>query len=214
MHKQLYDEALREVNWRFFMDFNRANQYAAKIEQSGDAQQHEELVSMCIPYLLHLRTKLGFHSITRKEVKGELASDAVADAIIKKSGKLPFSYCLHNTFRDLCRKRERITREHDSNEMISQCDIRIPRLLMGTGTPPASPPAQSQVNEIIELANSILADHDPLSKKMVYQKTRGSTYPEMSDIFETTSNECKRVYWHDVHVIREMLNPNPEEYLK
>ena len=211
MHKQLYDGASREVNRRFFMDFNRANQYAAKIEQSGDTQQHEELVSMCIPYLLHLRTKLGFHSISPREVKNELASDAVADAIMKDCGKIPFVYRLKNTFRDLCRKRERITREHDSQKMISQCDIRIPKLLMGTSTPPPSPPAQSQDNELIELTNNILTDHDPFSKKVVYQKTRGSTYPEMSNVFETTSNECKRVYWHDINHIREKLNPNPEE---
>ena len=193
------------------MDFNLANQYAKEIGQSEDTHKHKKLVSMCVPYLLHLRIKLGFQCIPPREVKNELASDAVSDAIMKENSNLPFSYRLHNTFRDICRKRVRITREHDSNEMIDQCDIRVPQLLMGTSTPPPSPPAQSQDNELIELANTILKEHDPFSKKVVYQKTRGSTYPEMSDIFETTLNECKRVYWHDVNDIRKKLNPNPDE---
>ena len=36
-------------------------------------------------------------------------------------------------------------------------------------------------------------------------------YPEMADIFKTTLNECKRVYWHDIKDLRKKLNPNPEE---
>ena len=63
--------------------------------------------------------------------------------------------------------------------------------------------------EIIEKANEILATHDPFSKQVVYQKSRGSTYPDMSDIFKTTLNECKRVYWHDIDVLRIILNPDP-----
>ncbi|MBD3376632.1 hypothetical protein GF406_16470 [candidate division KSB1 bacterium] len=193
------------------MDFNLVNQYAEEIKQSGDAEQHKRLISDCIPYLLYLRTKFGFLSIPKEDIKNELAYDAVSDAIMKESDKLPFIYRLKNTFRDICRKRIRITREHDSNLMIEKYDIRIPKLLMGTSAPQKSPPTQSQDNELVEMANNILADHDPFSKKVVLQKTRGSTYPEISDIFETPSNECKRVYWHDIDVIRTILNANPEE---
>lgn len=192
------------------MDFKQADQYAREIAKTGDMQLHKKLVSMCIPYLLHLRGKFGFLSISQEEIRSELASDAVSDAIMN-CDNIPFVYRLKNTFRDICRIRIRITREHDSNQRIVACDIRLPKLLMGTSTPPPSPPAQSQENELVKLANEILTNHDPFSKKVVLQKSRGATYPDMSDIFETTSNECKRVYWHDLNHIRALLNPSPDE---
>ena len=74
-----------------------------------------------------------------------------------------------------------------------------------------SPPAWAQDKELVELAAAILKDHEELSKKVVYQKTRGSTYPEMADIFKAALNECKRVYWHDINDLRKKMNPNPEE---
>lgn len=193
------------------MDFKQANEYADQIAKTGDRELHNSLVSMCIPYLVHLRTKLGYCSISKREVRDELASDAVSDAIMKDGNNKVFVYRLKNTFRDLCRIRIRIIREHDSNQRIAECDIRLPKLLMGTSTSPPSPPVQSQVNEIVKLANEILVNHDPFSRKVVLQKTRGATYPDMSDIFETTSNECKRVYWHDLNHIRALLNPSSDK---
>ena len=194
------------------MDFDLANQYAEEIGQSKNEHRYEELVEMCTPYLLSIRKRFGFCNISLKEAVDELASDAVSDAIIaKQRRKLPFTLCLQNTFRDICRKRIRITREHDTGKIIDKCDINLPRLLVGTGSQPHSPLAQSQDNELVELANKILKNHDPFSKKVVYQKTRGSTYPEMSNIFKTTLNECKKVYWHDINDIRKKLNPNPQE---
>ena len=74
-----------------------------------------------------------------------------------------------------------------------------------------SPPAWAQDKELVKLAADILKNHEKLSKKVVYQKTRGSTYSEMADIFKTALNECKRVYWHDINDLRKKLNPNPEE---
>ena len=191
-----------------FMDFQRANQCADEIARTGDSDLHKSLVSMCTPYLLYLRKKLGFCSITETEVREELASDAVSDAIMKADNDKCFVYRLKNTFRDVCRIRVKITREHDANQRIADCDIRVPKLLMGTGTPPPAPPVESQKNELVKMANDILVNHDPFSRKVVIQKSRGATYPDMSDIFETTSNECKRVYWHDLLHIRALLNPN------
>jgi len=194
------------------MDFDMANQYAEQIRQGKEDQLFQELITMCIPYLLYLRKKLGFHNISLKDVRTELAADAVSDAIMAQQiRKLPFSICIHNTFRDLCRKRNRIIREHDTDNIISNCDIEESRKVMGGGTRYPSPQVKAQDNELVELANNILKNHNRFSKQVVCQKTRGSTYLDMADIFSTTLNECKRVYWHDINHIREKLNPNPKE---
>ena len=193
------------------MDFDLANQYAKQILEGKDGQ-HQELVKMCLPYFYYLRKKLGFYSISLKEVKNELATDAVSDAIMaQRRREFPFSICIHNSFRDICRKRNRGAREHNMNDIVSQCDIEESRKVMGGGTRYPSPQVKAQDNELVELAENILKNHDDLSKKVVYQKTRGSTYPEMVDIFSNTLNECKRVYWHDINDLRKKLNPNPEE---
>lgn len=193
------------------MDFDLANQYAKQILEGKD-DRYQELVKMCLPYLYYLRKKMGFYRISLKEVKNELAADAVSDAIMAQQiRELPFSICIHNSFRDICRKRNRIIREHDTNNIVSQCDIDESREVVGGGTRYPSPQAKVQDNELVELANNILKNHNRFSKQVVYQKTRGSTYPEMADIFSTTLNECKRVYWHDINHIREKLNPDLEE---
>ena len=193
------------------MDFDLVNQYAKQILEGKD-DQYQELVKMCLPYLYYLRKKLGFCSISLKEVKNELAADAVSDAIMaQRIRELPFSICIHNSFRDICRKRNRVIREHDTNNIFSQCDIDESREVVGGGTRYPSPQVKVQDSELVEFANNILKNHNPFSKQVVYQKTRGSTYPEMADIFSTTLNECKRVYWHDINHIREKLNPNPKE---
>ncbi|MBW7992413.1 MAG: hypothetical protein FVQ84_20690 [Planctomycetes bacterium] len=193
------------------MDFDMANQYAKQILEGKD-DQYQELVKMCLPYLYYLRKKMGFYRISLKEVKNELAAGAVSDAIMaQRERKLPFSICIHNEFRDICRARNRIIREHDTNNIVSQCDIEEPRKVMCVGTRHPSPQVKARDNELVELANNILKNHNRFSKQVVYQKTRGSTYPEMAGIFSTTLNECKRVYRHDINHIREKLNPNPKE---
>ncbi len=193
------------------MNFNLANHYAEEINQ-GQEEMYQQLVSLCIPYFLYIRKKFGFPSISVEQVKKELAFDAVTDAlIVKQNRSLPLGLCLQNSFRDVCRKRIRITREHDTGKIMEQCNIKIPGSLLGASSPEPLPPDKAENNEIVELTKNILEDHDPFSKKVVFQKTRGSTYPDMASIFSTTSNECKRVYWHDVYHLREKLNPNPEE---
>lgn len=193
------------------MDFDLANQYAKQILEGKDDQYHK-LVKMCLPYLYYLRKKLGFYSISLKEVKNELAADTVSDAIMAQQKRgLPFSICIHNSFRDLCRKRNRITREHDTQNIVSQCGIEGHSKLICDSTKHPSPQIKAQDKELVELATDILKNHDELSKKAVYQKTRGSTYPEMADIFKIALNECKRAYWHDINDLRKKLNPNPEK---
>lgn len=193
------------------MDFDLANQYAKQILEGND-DRYQELVKMCLPYVYYLRTKMGFYRISLKEVKNELAADAVSDAIMaQRRRKLPFSICIHNSFRDICRKRNRIIREHDTNNIVSQCDIEESRKVMCAGTRHPSPQVKARDNELVELANNILKNHNRFSKQVVYQQTRGSTYPEMANIFSTTLNECKRVYWYDINHIRKKLNPNPKE---
>ena len=194
------------------MNFDLANQYAKEILEGRDVH-HRELVKMCIPYLYHLRKKLGFHIISLAEIKKELATDAVSDAIMaQRRRRLPFTICVHNTFRDLCRQRIRILREHDTDNLFSQCDLVEPRKIFGGSKKRyLSPPVKAQDKELIELTENILKNHEELSKKVVYEKTRGSTYPEMAYVFDTELKDCKKIYWHDINDLREKLNPNPEE---
>lgn len=193
------------------MDYNLANNYAEQIRQGNGAELYPKLTNMCSSYLLYLRKKLGFHCIPAKEITLELAADAVSDAVLAKGKRnLPFTICLQNTFRDRCRQRVRTIREQCTNDLMDKCDIAGSPLIMGMGTQTLSAEVRVQNAEHTELANEILDNHDRFSKKIVYQKMRGSTYPEMADIFSTTLNECKRVYWHDIHHIRKQFGQNYE----
>ena len=193
------------------MDYNLANNYAEQIKQGGDAELHHNLTNMCTSYLLYLRKKLGFYCISEVEIKRELAGDAVSDAImVQDRRRLPFTICLHNAFRDRCRQRIRIIREQNTNDLMDKCDIAGSPLVVGMGAHIPSAEAKVQNAEQIELANMILDSHDRFSKKVIYQKMKGSTYPEMADIFSITLNECKRVYWHDIIHIRKKFEQNYE----
>lgn len=188
------------------MDFKLVNQYAQRIRQ-GENELYEKLVSMVLPYFLYLRKKLGFYKISRKDVKNELALDAVADAFIKQEQRsLPYSICLHNAFRDNCRARMRIIREQYVDYTLSKCDIPDSFVVMIASQRFAHPETGAEQNEANELASEILKNHDPFSKKVIYQRVRGSTYPELAQIFDRTDNECKRVYWHDINHLRAKLN--------
>ncbi|MCK5000307.1 MAG: hypothetical protein KAS23_12260, partial [Anaerohalosphaera sp.] len=90
------------------------------------------------------------------------------------------------------------------------CDVAGLPLIVGMGTHTPSAEVRVQDAEQVELANKIMDNHDLFSKKVVYQKMKGSTYPEMADIFSTTLNECKRVYWHDMNHIRKQFGQNYE----
>jgi len=193
------------------VDYNLANSYAEQIKQGGGVELHQRLASMCTSYLLYLRKKLGFYCIPVREITCELVADAVSDAIIAQEKRnLPFTICLHNAFRDCCRQRVRIIREQNTNDLMGKCDIASFPLVIGMGSHIHSAEVKAQNAEQLELANKIMNNHDRFSKKVIYQKMRGSTYPEMADIFNTTLNECKRVYWHDIHYIRKKFGQNYE----
>ncbi len=194
------------------MDIELANKYAEQIRLKQDEELFDELVNMCLPYLYSLRKKLGFLRISSEEVKNELAADAVSDAItIQLKRELPFSIRIHNCFRDVCRKRSRIIRERSTRDFFKQCDIDESQKVMCGSRRYPLPQYVAQDNELVELAKDLLRNHDHFSKQVVYQRTRGSTYPDMADIFSTSLNECKRVYWHDINDLRKKLNSNPEE---
>ena len=118
---------------------------------------------------------------------------------------LPFTICLHNAFRDCCRRRLRSIREQDIRGMINKCDIRSLPKVIGLGPPRKTAEDQVEDDEIVELARNILKNHDRFSRQVVYQKTRGSTYPEMAVIFGKVLDECKRVYWHDIDHLRSKI---------
>ena len=188
------------------MNYKLANQYANQIKLGGNGEILKKLVSMCIPRLLYWRLKLEFYRIPIADIKKDLAADAVSTAIVtQKIRNLPFTICLHNAFRDCCRLRRKSLREQDRKGIIDKCDIYSVRSVLGMG--PRRPPAEGQMedDEIVELAYNILKTHDRFSRQVVCQRTRGSTYPEMAEIFGETLDKCKRVYWHDIDHLRSKI---------
>ncbi len=192
-------------------DYNLANNYAEQIGQGGNAELYPKLTNMCTSYFLCLRKRFGFYCIPVREVILELAADAVSDAIMAQGKRnLPFTICLQNSFRDCCRQRVRSIREQTAGDFVEQCDIAHAPLSIGLGARVPSAEVQVHSADEIQLVNEILNNHDPFSTKVIYQKNRGSTYPEMAGIFSTTVNECKRVYWHDIRHIRKQFGQNYE----
>lgn len=195
--------------------FKKADQFAEQFGQKISDEQLQELILTCMPYFMYLRKKFRYFRIPIEYIKKEIAPSAINQAfLIQQRRKIFFSYCLQNAFRDCCREQFRQLREHDTDNIVSQCDIEGHRKLMCGGTKPPSPQIKAQENDLAELVDNILKKHNRFSKQVVYQKTRGSTYPEMADIFKTALNECKRVYWHDIKHLRKKLNPNPKEKQK
>lgn len=194
------------------MDFKVANEIADQIGQGENSGLHEQLVSMCIPYLLYVRQQFGFYQISKNDVVEELAADAVADSIMAKEyKKLPFTICLQNAFRDCCRKRYRILREHAKEDLMAKCEIQIPPAIIGVGPRRPLPEIQAQRNEEREIFHNELKKHEKFSKALIYQRMRRSTYKEMASIFNTTLNECKRVFWRNFNQIRNNLQ---QRYVK
>jgi len=186
------------------MDFKLANSYAEQIVQGdGDQKLLKKLTSMSIGYLIHVRNKFGFYKIPSYNIEHHMASEAVGMAIMAMERRnLPFTMCLKNSFRDLCRQRLKSIREDRVGNILEKCDIGALPMVIDSKPKAAAPDIKAENNEIIERSNDLLDDHDPFSKKVVLQKTRGSTYPEMADIFSTKQDACKRVYWHDIDLLR------------
>lgn len=193
------------------MDYNLANDYAEQIKQGGSAELHQKLAEMSISYLLYLRKKLGFQCIPVVEIKHELSADAVSDAILAQERRnLPFTICLHNAFRDRCRQRVRTIKQRDAKYLMDKCGVTSMPFIRDMGTHSHSVEVQVQDAEQVELVSKMMDSHDRFSKRVIYQKIKGSTYPELADIFSTTLNECKRVFWHDVNHIRKQFGQNYE----
>lgn len=194
------------------MDFKLANQLAGRISQGENSGLHEQLVSMCTPYLLYVKQQFGFYQISKKDVVEELAADAVADSImVKEYRRLPFTICLQNAFRNCCRKRCRILREHAKEDVVAKCETRNPPSAIGVGPSRPSPEIQAQRNEEKEIFHNELKKHKKFSKTIIYERMRHSTYKEMAIIFNRTLNECKRVFWSNFNEIRSNLR---QRYVK
>lgn len=188
------------------MDFEQVNSIADRISKGENSGLYEQLVRECVPYCLYLKQKLGFLQILDTEVAREFAADAVSDAIIVKENRgLPFAICLHNTFRDRCRQIYRSIRERAREDILKICEVQNPPSTIGTGPKKPSPPIQAERNEEKELFRNELENHEKFSKTLIYQRMRCLAYKEMAAIFDTTINECKRVFWHDFNAIKNKL---------
>lgn len=195
--------------------FKKADQFAEQFGQKISDEQLQELILICMPYFMYLRKSFCFFRIPIEDIKKEIAPSSINQAfLIQQRRKIPFSLCLQNAFRDCCRKQMRLLREHDADNIAIRCYIEKSQKLLDNSIGYPSPEVKAQENDLVELVDNILKKHSRFSKQVVYQKTRGSTYPEMADIFKTALNECKRIYWHDIYHIREKLNHNPKEKQK
>lgn len=192
-----------------------ADEYAERIRSGEGGEIFDKLVRMCIPYLVYLKTRLGFCGISDNDVRDELAADTVSDAIMKEDSKHPFSYRLHNTFRDLCRQRERALKDGNRKHI-----ERLIKKYETRGTPiaslnpqPATTESNIQQREEKLLVLKALQGHPEFSKKVVFQRFRGSSYSEISQIYTKSFNECKRVFEHDYYHIKKKFSriQNKEE---
>ena len=182
-----------------------ADHYLERICQ-GDDKQFKNLLSACIPFFLSFRKKYGFSHIPVDDVKEELAAEAVHRAFIShKINNKRFSFYLINAFRDCCRERTRIENSGRIDNIIDKCGLQF-ALNAGRSKQPISSEVRAQRNEFVEQVFLILKDHPAFSKKLVFERTRGSTYPEMASIYRKSLNECKRVYEHDIYHIRKNIN--------
>ena len=177
----------------------------------GDNEQFQNLLSACMPFFLYFRKKYGFSHIPVDEVKEVLAAEAINRAFIKhKMNDKRFSFYLINTFRDCCRERTRIGNQTRITDIIDKCGLQF-ALNAGRSKQPISAEIQAERNEFVEQVHFILKDHPPFSKKLVFEKTRGSTFPEMASLYRKSLNECKRVHQHDIYHIRKNINRDHDD---
>lgn len=191
---------------RFFVKFEDANELADQIGRGGNRGLHEELVQMCIPYLFGLRKRFGFRDISVETVRNELAKDAVSDGVaLIKHRKLPFTLCLRNAFRDCCRERRKLARKPTVEELTKKCGISHVSPTSETHSEHLSPDAEAVKEERLALIGRELENHEPVSKRVVYEWMRGSPYKEIAPEFGKTDQQCRAVFQHDMNKIRENL---------
>ena len=191
------------------MDFQRVNACARLLLHPGNESLLPELIAECLPYLYSLRARFRYFRIPQDEVRLDLATDAVSDAMMRmREHNLPFCMCLQNAFRDRCRKRLKILREQSINDVLSG-NLAV---LVKPSSQADSPEAQIQKDEIFEKAREILDHHEPFSQKVVYQRMDGLTYTELIELFSKPLNECKRVYGHDLYHMRKEMERYREDW--
>ncbi len=187
-----------------------ADHYLERICQ-GDDKQFQNLLSACIPFFLSFRKKYGFSHIPVEDVKEEMAAEAINRAFIRhKINNKSFSFYLINAFRDCCRERTKDANPKRIAGIIDKCGPQF-ALSVGRSKQPISAEVQTQRNEFVEQVFLILKDHPPFSKKLVFERTRGSTFPEMASLYRKSLNECKRVHQHDIYYIRKNINRDHDD---
>ena len=197
-----------KIKVMFMMDFELANQWADRISRGENGGLHKKLVSLCMPYFFYLKRRFGFNDISSDDIKKELANSAVnmAASIKGEKGK-PFTICLQNAFRDCCRELQRIideTRINGIRANIGEAQVEA-RATMAGGRKMISPVFEAQKQEEIEAVCGELIKHEKFSKEIIIKKMRGSTYQEMALSFNEPFSKCKKVYWHDLNIIRNNL---------
>ena len=182
-----------------------ADRYIERIAQ-GESQLLEELHAACLPRFLYFRKRYGFSVISVEEVTEDLAYEAINLTFIRyKEGDRPFSFYLINAFRDLCRKRKREMDRERLSGIAGECGCTIP-VGVGQYTRPVPPHVQAERNEFNEELDRILANHPSLSKRLVLEKKRGSTYRELAELNYVSLKECRRVHEHDMYHIKKDIS--------
>ena len=191
---------------RLFVDFERANQLADRISKRENGGLYATLVQMCIPYLLDVKSRFGFHSISAEKVRNELAAYAVSDSIaLKKRRELPFAVCLQNAFRNCCRERRKLTRNPTVEELTEKCGISRLWRMAGAHSERLSPDAEAVKEERLALIRREHENHEPVSKRVVHERMRGSPYKEIAAELGRTDQQCRAVFQHDMNIIEENL---------
>jgi len=166
----------------------------------------QELMEACLPFFLYFRQRNGFSFIPASDVKEELAAEAISRAFISHKMRNGHSaFYLMNAFRDCCRERAKTEDRTRIVKIVEKCG---PELSLGIGQSrqPLSPDVQARRSEFMDQVLQILEDHPAFSKKLVLEKVRGSTFPEMADLNGVSVNECKRVHQHDIYHLRKNIS--------
>jgi hypothetical protein len=191
---------------RFFVDSKHANDLANRISKGENSGLYETLVKMCIPYLLDVKEWFGFHDVSAKEVYSQLAADAVNNSIAEmKLRKLPFTARLQNDFRDLCRKKRYSMRKPIAEKLAEKCGLPTRPRILGADSRRPSPDIEAQRNEEVVMLQRELGNHGKASKTAICERMRGSPYAEIAQILDKKPQQCRALFWHDVHKIRDSI---------
>lgn len=189
------------------MDFRVADELADRIIKGETGDSYQTLVDMCIPYFKGVRRRYGLWRVTNEIMRDGLAAAAVADAISKQQqlGRT-FTVWLSNAFRDHCRRVDRDIRDEKRRQAIENCEIPCPPRTIGACRE-NRPDQEAAENEALRSIREELANHEEHSRTAVNERTRGLSYEEIATILDTTADQCKTVFWHDVHLIRDSIGP-------